>query len=147
MKKISNALFFNWVEQEIAAGHSVRFRLKGYSMLPLLRNELDEVVLLPCSKDNLKPMDVVLFRYRGNHVLHRILYRNGQSLILQGDGSYVAQETCDLEDVVGKVSQIIRPSGKSISVESWQWRYSSLFWVKLGIFRRPILRFLHMLSK
>ena len=41
MKCIPNDVFFAWVESEIAEGHSVRFRLKGQSMFPLLRNERD----------------------------------------------------------------------------------------------------------
>ena len=65
MKQIPNELFFTWVETEIAEGNSVRFRLKGQSMFPLLRNERDEVVIYPCVADELQPMDVVLFRYQG----------------------------------------------------------------------------------
>jgi hypothetical protein len=52
MKPIPNNLFFLWVEQEIADGRSVRFRLKGTSMLPLLRGDKDEIILHPC-----KPAD------------------------------------------------------------------------------------------
>lgn len=59
MKCIPNDVFFAWVESEIAEGHSVRFRLKGQSMFPLLRNERDEVVLYPCHENELRPMDVV----------------------------------------------------------------------------------------
>ena len=112
MKQIPNDLFFAWIEAEIAEGHSVRFRLKGQSMFPLLRNERDEVVLYPCTPEELCPMDVVLFRYREKHVLHRILRREGDILFLQGDGSYVAKESCTVFDVVGKMHEIVRSSGK-----------------------------------
>ena len=145
MKRIPNDVFFAWVESEIAEGHSVRFRLKGQSMFPLLRNERDEVVLYPCRENELQPMDVVLFRYQGRHVLHRILRREGEWLYLQGDGSYVAKEECAVTDVVGKVHEIIRPSGKIIPVDAWQWRVYSRLWRGLGIFRNPCLRVLHKL--
>ena len=69
-------------------------------------------------------MDVVLFRYRGKHVLHRIICREGERLLIQGDGSIVAKEECTVDDVVGKVVQICRPSGKEIPVGSWQWTWS-----------------------
>ena len=59
MKQIPNELFFAWVESEIADGRSVRFRLKGNSMFPLLRNGKDDVILYSCQIDELKPMDVV----------------------------------------------------------------------------------------
>lgn len=147
MKRIPNDVFFAWVESEIAEGRSVRFRLKGQSMFPLLRNERDEVVLYPCNENELQPMDVVLFRYQGRHVLHRILRREGEWLFLQGDGSYVAKEQCTTADVVGKVHEIIRPSGKVIPVDAWQWRLAGKLWRGLGIFRNPCLRVLHKLFK
>lgn len=142
MKQIPNDFFFAWVEEEIAAGRSVRFRLKGNSMFPTLRNGRDEVVLYPCRPEELKPMDVVLFRYQGRHLLHRILQREKDRLLIQGDGSYVATETCTVSDVVGKVQEVIRPSGKVVSVTSWQWRWFGKLWRGLGRLRCLILRIL-----
>jgi hypothetical protein len=112
-------------------------------MFPLIRNGKDEVLLTPCADEELRPMDVVLFRYQGKHVLHRILCREGSRLILQGDGSLVAKELCNTADVVGKVSQIVHPSGMAVSVHHWSWRLSSFLWVKLGVLRRPIIRIYH----
>ena len=148
MKQIPNELFFAWIEKEIAEGRSVQFRLKGYSMFPLLRNERDEVVLSPCQENELRPMDVVLFRYQGKHVLHRIIRREGSKLYIQGDGSFVAKEECLTSDVVGKVCIVVRPSGKHIDVNSWQWRLPSTMWRRTGIFRKLFLRvLLHIARK
>lgn len=143
MKQIPNDLFFAWVETEIAAGRLVQFRLKGTSMYPLIRGEKDEVVLYPCFPEELKPMDVVLFRYRGRHLLHRVIRRDGDKLTIKGDGSYVAKEECMVHDVIGRVQTIIRLSDKAISVDSWKWKLPSYLWCKIGILRKPILRFLH----
>ena len=140
MKKVDNDTFFAWVESEIEAGHAVRFRLKGNSMFPLLRNGKDVVVLEKCPAESLQPMDVVLFRYRGKHVLHRIIRREGERLLIQGDGSIVAKEQCTVDDVVGKVVQICRPSGKEIPVGSWQWTIPSRVWRGLGFLRIWLLR-------
>ena len=145
MKPIANELFFAWAEAELAAGRSVRIRLKGTSMTPLLRDGRDEVIVVPCVESELKPMDVVLFRYRGAHVLHRIVCREGSRLLIQGDGSMVARERCVVTDVVGKVGSVIRPSGRVLSVSSWRWRLPSLLWCRLGILRRPLLRCLFWL--
>ena len=147
MKQIPNELFFAWIEKEIAEGRSVQFRLKGYSMFPLLRNERDEVVLSPCQENELRPMDVVLFRYQGKHVLHRIIRREGSKLYIQGDGSFVAKEECLTSDVVGKVCIVVRPSGKHIDVNSWQWRLPSTMWRRTGIFRKLLLRILLHLAR
>lgn len=145
MKQIPNDFFFSWVEKEIAEGRNVRFRLKGNSMFPLLRDGRDVVVLYPCTGDELRPMDVVLFRYRGNHLLHRIIRRNDKYFLMQGDGSLVAKEECLASDIVGKVHHVIRLSGKVVPVESWKWRFLSRLWRGLGILRAPCLRVLHKL--
>lgn len=140
MKKVFNDVFFAWVEEEIAQGKPVRFRLKGNSMFPLLRNMKDSVILEKCSMHDLKPMDVVLFRYRGTHVLHRIIQRTGDDLLIQGDGSIVAMEQCTVNDVVGKVTGICRPSGKIVSVENWKWKLSSRLWRTSNSMRKFLLR-------
>ena len=143
MKQIPNDLFFHWVEGEIAQGRSVQFLLKGVSMYPLIRGGKDKIVLSPCSPGELRPMDVVLFRYRGQHLLHRIIRRDGDLLTIKGDGSYVAMEVCNVFDVIGRVQVVIRPSGKEIPVVSWKWKLPSFIWNKMGILRNPILKILH----
>lgn len=147
MKQIPNELFFSWVESEIAEGRSVRFRLKGHSMYPLLRNGRDEVLLYPCSAGELKPMDLILFKYNGKHLLHRIIKIDGSRLYIQGDGSIKAKEQCTAADVVGKVKAVIRPSGKTISVDDWRWTLPSNIWQRAGFLRGLILRIHYHLTK
>ena len=147
MKQIPNKMFFSWVETEIANGRSVKFRLKGVSMLPFIRDGKDEVVLSPCSEKDLSPMDVILFRYHEKHLLHRIIRREGDHLFIQGDGSFVAKEECTVDDVIGIVQAIVRPSGKTLSVDSWKWKLQSRIWMNIGIFKTPILHFIHILIR
>lgn len=147
MMQIPNDLFFAWVESEIAQGRSVQIRLKGTSMYPLLREGKDEVILSACPAEELQPMDVVLFRYHGVHILHRIIYKDGDRLIIQGDGSFSTKESCSTVDVIGRVEAVIRPSGKVIQVDSWKWRLPSIIWRKLGICRNPVLRILLFVKK
>ena len=78
--------FFALVEKELEEGKTVKIRLKGNSMFPLLRSGRDSVILEKSPAHSLKPMDVVLFRYYGNFILHRIIKREGMRLLLQGDG-------------------------------------------------------------
>lgn len=140
MKKVPNNTFFALIEEEIAEGKAVRFRLKGNSMFPLLRNGKDSVILKKCLPDELKPMDVVLFRYRRSYVLHRIIQRTGDDLLMQGDGSIVSMEQCTVNDVVGKVIGICRPSGKIVSIESWKWTLPSRLWRSSNFMRKFLLR-------
>lgn len=84
MKRLPNDCFFSLVEDDIHHGKSVRFRMKGSSMFPLLREGKDEVAVYPCKAESLKPMDVVLFRYRGRCLLHRIVGMKDGRFIMQG---------------------------------------------------------------
>ena len=147
MKQIPNDLFFAWVESEIEQGRSVQIRLKGVSMYPLLREGKDEVVLSACPVKDLLAMDLVLFKYQSTHILHRVISRDGDMLVLRGDGSFRVTESCSVHDVIGRVEAVVRPSGKAISVKSWKWRLPSFLWCKMGIFRRPVLRMLFFLKK
>ena len=89
-----NDQFFALVEKELEEGKTVKIRLKGNSMFPLLSSGRDSVILQKSPSDSLKPMDVVLFKYCGNYILHRIIKRDGMRLLLQGDGVISAIEQC-----------------------------------------------------
>ena len=115
-------------------------------MLPLLRSGKDDIVLYPCQREDLKPMDLVLFRYKGNHLLHRIIKVEGDHFFIQGDGSIVAKEECLYADVVGKVREVIRPSGRVVFLNSRKWRLLSFLWIKSGIFRTLLLKVMFRLK-
>ena len=80
MKRIANECFFAWVESEIKSGRSVKFRVKGNSMMPLLRNGKDEVVVGPYDKEELKLFDVILFRQTDRYVIASDYSKKRQSL-------------------------------------------------------------------
>ncbi len=137
---ISNDCFFAEVVQRLEAGQSVRFRVKGTSMTPLLRDGKEEVVVYPCTTGSPKCWDVVLFRYHGHYVLHRIIRCTGSSFVLQGDGVWASHEECRMENVAGVVRQVVRPSGKVVCTSSLAWRWKSRLWCRLGPLRRFALR-------
>ena len=144
MKVIPNELFFAQVEDRIAEGKTVRFKVKGVSMMPFLRNGIDEVILAPLNGP-LKIYDIVLFKYKGRHILHRIIDVKDGTYIIQGDGVYLTKEYCTAADVVGIVTHICRPSGKVISVSSSKFMFMIKLWLKLGNSRRYALAILRRL--
>ena len=138
MKTLSNDIFFAQVESEIAAGRSVRFKVKGHSMYPLLRNGKDEVTLSPLEKVP-SVYDIVLFRYRGKHILHRIISIEGDTYTIQGDGIYISCEKCTREDIIGVVTQIHKKNGLEINTSWGLFLFNSWCWYKLFFMRRFIL--------
>lgn len=148
MIQLSNQLFFAQVEEMLRKGQEVQLRVKGYSMRPLLRNERDVVVLAPWRHDEeLQCGDIVLFRYRGRHVLHRIVHIDATQLTLAGDGNYRIQEHCLPQDVVGIARRVIRPDGREIACDSPQWRRMSHAWLMWpSMVRRIVLGLLFRLG-
>lgn len=130
--ELANKIFFAQVEEELARGHKVQLRMKGYSMRPLLRTDRDVVLLAPHTREqDLRVGQVVLFRYRGRHILHRIVSLQGGRVTLEGDGNYRLQEHCLPCDVVAIGEGVIRKSGRIVSFESRQWRLQSRMWLLL----------------
>ena len=137
-KEIPNDIFFSWVEEELAAGKSVRITVKGFSMMPLLRNGKDDVVLCSCNAQEVEVGDIVLFKYRGVHVLHRVLSIREHSVeggssrefVLRGDNIWRRREMCYSEDIVGKVVAIYRSgtAGKSVKIKSTLYSMVLLLW-------------------
>ena len=101
--KVSNEIFFAAVEERIEAGERVRITLVGISMRPTLI-EGDVLTLEPLSC-NPTQGDIVLFRYHGRHILHRIVAIENGVYTLRGDNS-VTFESCRREDIVARVAKV-----------------------------------------
>ncbi len=144
--QIPNASFFGEVERCLSDGLPVRFRVKGTSMTPLLRDGRDEVVVHPYGAAQPQCGDVVLFRYRGRHMLHRIISHSGDTYTLQGDGVWASCETCRRDDILGVVREVISPTGKSRSTSSLMWCMESTAWRRLGYLRRFALGMMRRMS-
>ena len=72
-REIRLELLMPLIKERLAAGQSVRFSPKGTSMLPMLRQGIDSVVLSPLPK-RLGKYDLPLYqRDNGQFVLHRIV--------------------------------------------------------------------------
>ena len=146
MKPLPNDIFFAQVESEIAEGRSVRFKVKGSSMFPFLRNEMDEVCLSPLTETP-KKMDIVLFRFNGKHILHRIIDVKDDTYIIQGDGIYMSSEYCKKQDIVGIVTSLHKAGWKPVSTSSGWYKFFSALWFKFRFCRRYLLAILWRICK
>ncbi len=142
LSRIPNDCFFREVERCLRAGLPVRFRVKGTSMTPLLRDGKEEVIVYPYGTAVPKRWDVVLFRYRGNYVLHRIIGCSEGKYKMQGDGAWASYEVCSRYEVLGVVREVISPSGYRLSTASRVWRWKSIAWRRLGYIRRFVLKWI-----
>lgn len=134
---VSNELLFAEVASAIREGKSVVIKPKGCSMLPFIRGERDEVVLV--SPDDIEIYDAVLAQLRtGVYVLHRVMEIREDSLVLMGDGNLQGKEQCRKEDVVAKVAEVIR-DGHKHDCRAPRYRLMVRMWIRLMPVRRWIL--------
>ena len=116
--EVENSIFFAEVEERLREGQRVTIRMRGTSMTPLLR-ESDKVTLAPLGGEP-QVGDVLLFRYGRLHILHRLVAREGDRLVMQGDFC-VGHEEIRRADVVGRLDSVHRRNGQSIGVGSAEW--------------------------
>ena len=138
--ELRNDIFFAEVERMIGEGQRVTISVKGFSMRPMMRSEKDKVTLIAHNDEDIKRGTVMLFRHNGHHIMHRIVKIEGQNITFAGDGNYNKTEQATRNDIVATVTAIIRPSGRTISLDSRRWKIYSTLWLALPkIVRRFIL--------
>ena len=125
-KKIGIELdeLFPVMQEQLAAGGTVKFGPKGTSMLPLIHQGIDSVVISPV-KEPLKKYDVPLYRRdNGQFVLHRIVGVNKDGYIMCGDNQVLREYGITDAHIIGVLEEIHTPD-KIIKVSDRDYiRYS-----------------------
>ncbi|MBR6055218.1 MAG: S24/S26 family peptidase [Bacteroidales bacterium] len=103
---INNDEFFASVLECLSKGSDATIPVKGFSMLPFIRAEKDLVVL--GTVDELREKDIVLFRYCGRYVMHRIISIDGDKVEIMGDGVPENRERVTRSDICAKAKAILR---------------------------------------
>ena len=137
------------VEEYLKAGKTVKFSPRGVSMLPMLRQGIDSVILSPLP-EKLQKYDLPLYRYpNGKFVLHRIVDVKEDHYLCLGDNTY-SYETVLPEYCIGLVTAFTRKD-REISVKDTGYRLYCRLWVgsfslrkfarrAIGWIRRHILK-------
>jgi signal peptidase I len=126
---LSGAALLELLRAVLARGVPFRFRAKGWSMAPFIRDG-DVIRVAPLSREEPGLGQVVAFvrPQTGSLVVHRIVARHGEGYLLQGDN--VPEESDGLvprASILGRVTRIER-GGKAV-------------WLGLGPERRLIAWF------
>ena len=137
--ELSNELFFAEVEQLISQGESVTITIEGNSMRPWLQNSKHKVIVKPLADSILQYGDIALFRYKGKHILHRVVKIENDKITFSGDGNIGIKEQASKDDVIALVESIITPSGRVIECNSNEWKTKSKLWLALPQFARRII--------
>lgn len=111
-RTIPNEILLGEVAAVLREGREAIIMPTGNSMLPFIHSGRDRVVL--SARPEVAVGDIVLVRIGEHYILHRIIAVSGDALTLMGDGNLVGTEHCTVADVLGTVTEIIRPSGRHI---------------------------------
>lgn len=133
------------LEQFSAGGSEVQFTPKGKSMLPMLRDEKDTVVLSkPDGK--LKKYDLPLYkRDDGKYVLHRVIrVEEDGTYTMCGDNQVRPEQGIRDDQIIGVVTSYIK-NGKQRSCSYPGYRMYCHMWIFLLPLRRE-KRFLRHLA-
>ena len=114
------------MQESLAAGQSVRFSPKGVSMLPMLRQGIDSVILSPVSGP-LKKYDIPLYRRDdGAYVLHRIV-KAGNTYTCIGDNQFILEPNVRQDQVIAVGTGFFR-GDREISVSNPGYRLYARLW-------------------
>ncbi len=125
-REIRLELLMPLIKERLAAGHSVRFSPKGTSMLPMLRQGIDSIVLSPLP-ETLGKYDLPLYqRDNGQFVLHRIV-AVGENYTCIGDNQFALERGVRPDQMIGVVTAFYRGE-KRHSVTESSHRLYCRFW-------------------
>ena len=117
-------------EEELAKSGKLIYSNRGGSMLPLIKQGRDLVVIVrPPESGRLKKYDVPLYR-RGDSpkcILHRIIRVTDTGYVIRGDNCYFKETDITDEDIIGVLSCVVR-KGREVHVESFGYKFYSRFW-------------------
>ncbi len=110
----------------------------GVSMLPMLKNRRDTIVVRP-KTERLRPLDVALYKRGEAYILHRVIQPIDGGYLIRGDNTY-ADELVPEEDVFGVLTEFFRKDKHYDCTDKKYLRYAKRR-VKTYKIRRFFVRF------
>lgn len=133
-------------EEEIQRTGKLVYTNVGDSMLPLIRQGRDLLVITRV-EGRLKKYDVPLYkRDSGQYVLHRILKVRDKDYVICGDNRYHREYGITDRHIIGVLTGIVR-DGREISMKSLPYRLYVHLWCDFFWVRALILKGKHFLFK
>lgn len=110
------------IQEALSSGRSVQIYPMGTSMLPMLRQKVDSVVLSPIT-GKLRKYDIPLYqRDNGKYVLHRIV-GVGETYTCMGDNQYAQEPGIRDDQLIAVVTAFYRGEKKHSVTSLSHWLY------------------------
>ena len=103
----------------------------GRSMLPMLRQHRDLMVIRPKTEERCRKYDVVLYvRPPHRYVLHRVVEVRDKDYVILGDNCLKKEYGITDEQIIGVLKAFVR-DGRTISVENGLYQLYAKLWYAL----------------
>lgn len=116
-------------EEVLENSGSLVFTNKGRSMLPLLRQDRDLMVIERKGPERCKKYDAVLFKRGESYVMHRILEVREKDYFIVGDNCRKGEYVRD-DQILGVLTQVVR-DGKTINRDDPAYKFYVHLWCDL----------------
>lgn len=125
-------------EEQLKNNGTLVYYNVGDSMMPLLREHHD-LLVLKVPKKPIKKYDIVLYkRSSGQYVLHRVLSVKHNGFVICGDNRYKKEYGVKRKQILAVLTAVIR-DGKEISTDSIKCKFYAHLWCDFFFVRAVIL--------
>ena len=107
----------NTFEEVLEKEGTLVYTCKGYSMLPMLRQQRDLVVVSRKREGVIKKYEVILFKRNGKYILHRVLHSEDDNYTTAGDHNWYKEYHVRNHEIIGVLTSFIR-DGKEIRTDN-----------------------------
>lgn len=136
IKKTDMETMLPIIEGSIETGGSVKLKVSGFSMYPLVSSRRDSVLLTKA--DDIKVGDVPLYkRPDGSYILHRIVGEKDGAFYTMGDYETKKEYPVYSDQIVAKAAGFYRKE-RFIDCNSKRYKIYKFFWTHT-LFLRPFL--------
>lgn len=132
-------------EEELALHGKLLYTNVGDSMMPLIRQGKD-LLIIESTNGPLKKYDIPLYkRDNGQYVLHRILKVRKNDYVICGDNRWHCEYGISDRHIIGVLTTVIR-DGKEVDFSGWKYKLYVHLWCDF-FYVRMLLLFLKVLPK
>lgn len=126
-------------EEQLAKNGKLIYTNKGDSMMPLIKQGRDLLIIKPVH-GRLKKYDVPLYkRDSGQYVLHRILKVRKNDYVICGDNRWVKEYGIRDRHIIGVLTAVVR-NGREVSVDNWKYKLYVHLWCGFFPVRELVLK-------
>lgn len=120
----------DWIKDTAEICERFEVRVNGDSMLPLLGDRRDRIIVRHINESDKILGRIVMCRTApGHYVVHRVVKIENDMVTMRGDGRLTCDAPTNRENIIGIVEGVIRHNGRTEYCNSRSWRLRERIWL------------------